>query len=671
MPAVVRPRSVTATLLAAARRLGRPLTRWGGRGSAVPPFGVGDLAAMNQRFAGWDLSPLSADPRRAEEDPTAAARFVLALLASCPGLRRRFPAALSGGPDGSFARWLTTGGAGVTPAGAANVRAAFAENPGLRVRRIYELRADLREAFVLGLTPHQRAEYLTWLLTYGRDDFGITPEQALWYLGELGEDPGHALVPTYRAQPRWQAAVPHGLTRFGWPTLKAWLAAEYGLSAPWFRRATLTPQFGPWDEVCLLRQAVGDGSFPRAEAEAGDAAAVLRWIDSIPGIARPGRAWRAELAAELRSGAARRPGVNVIGLFRYTSGLQQAVRGAVQALTRAGVRTSLRDFPVASLREPRDRTEYDGIELFDVTILNTGIDFPAAGVYHQSGLHERPGVYRVGIWWWELETIPNRWLDRAEGVDEIWAPTTFIAGAMRAAFRKPVYPMLPGLELPAFDPLPRSHFDLRDDRFLFTFVFDMNSRMQRKNPLGLIRAFRRAFRREEPVDLAIKVSPPESYYKEQWNELRGAVEDAGVMLIDRVLTREEVLAFLNASDGYVSLHRSEGFGLTCAEAMLLGKPVVATGYSGNLDFMTPENSYLVGYDRVTLAEDIDPYPQGAVWAEPHLDHAAEQLRRVYDRRAEALEIGRRARAEVREVLSPEAAGRRMAARLAAIRSARG
>jgi glycosyltransferase involved in cell wall biosynthesis len=650
------PTVAARRLLSAVRRLARPVT-------LEAPFGVGRLAVLNQRLSGWGLDELSRDPSSAERDVASAARYIVALLADAPRLWRRFPSALSAGPDGPFARWLTSGGAGVTPVGSANVRAAFEQNPGLPVRRIYELRPDLRDAFVLGLTPHQRAEYLTWLLTYGRDDFDVTPERALWYLGELGEDPSQGLVATYRAQPRWQAAVPHGLTRFGWNALRQWVALEYGIDQPWLRRAKLPNQFGAWDELQLLLAAKPElrASFPTAAVE------VAKWVKANCRPDTDGK-WLAKLAEEIRDGLPDRPGVNVIGLFRYTSGLQQAVRSAVASLTRCGVRTSLRDFPVAFLREPRDRTAYDGIELFDVTVLNTGIDFPAAGVYRLSGLHDRPGVHRVGIWWWEMETIPAGWRDRAEGVDEIWAPTTFIANAMQSAFDKPVFPMLPGLELPPFDPLPRSYFGLRDNRFVFAFVFDMNSRMQRKNPLGLIRAFRAAFRRDEPVELVIKVSPPESYYAELWEELRAAADDAGATLIDRVMTRPELLAFLNAADCYVSLHRSEGFGLTCAESMLLGKPVVATGYSGNLDFMTPENSFLVNYDRVTLEKDIDPYPKGAVWAEPRIEDAAGQMRRVYENREEALEKGLRAKQEVAQTLSLEAAGRRMAARLNAIRA---
>ena len=141
-----------------------------------------------------------------------------------------------------------------------------------------------------------------------------------------------------------------------------------------------------------------------------------------------------------------------------------------------------------------------------------------------------------------------------------------------------------------------------------------------------------------------------------------AARRAGVVVIDRTLPREEAYGLIQACDCYVSLHRSEGLGLTMAEAMLLGKPTIATAYSGNLDFMTPANSYLVRFDKTTIAEDIPPYPKGCVWAEPSVEHAAELMRRVYDEREEAAAIARRGQADLTSLLSPEASGRRMAAR---------
>ncbi len=621
-------------------------------------FDIHNLPKLNAFLMARDCPLLTTDPREAEQDVAGAMRYILGLLAS-----RRKTSALTAG---AFAERLSAD-VSLSMMARQNIREAFASDPAARVKRVFELREDLRAAWPLALTPKQRGEYLAWLVSFVRDDFQITPEAAVWFLIEQDEDPSRGLAASFRLHPEWQAAVPHGLTRFGWPALKAWVGSRYGLDCRWLRKATLPKQFRPWDELLLLRQAQPHIKPPTRDDD------LLEWVKGTPRIAKCVDArWLADLKADLADRLPTRAGVNVLGLFRYTSGLQHAVKSTVESLTSVGVRTGLRDFPVLFLREPRNKQAFDAIEPFDVTILNTGIDVPVAEAYRKSGLHARPGVYRVGIWWWELEELPKQWLDRGDGVDEIWAPTRFIADAMRSAFRKPVFAMGPGLELPAFDPLPKEYFGLDPERFTFSFVFDMNSRMQRKNPLGLLDAFRRAFRPDEPVELVIKVSPPESYYKDQWLILRDAIAATpNVKLVDRVLTRAELLGLLNAADSYVSLHRSEGFGLTCAEAMLLGKPVIATRYSGNLDFMTDDNSYFVDYARIALTEDIDPYPRGAIWAEPHVGHAAKQMREVFENQQQARNRGERAKQDLASSLSIVAAGERMRTRLDEIYRLRG
>src|SRR5579883_1015730 len=176
-----------------ARRLSRTARdRWRGETDETY-FDLHDLPRLNAVLAGHDLPPLSADPGQAADGVAGACRFVLGLLASAPGLRRRFPRTLSGGPAGPFAGWLAGEARwrfGVPAAGIAHIRAAFEAGPGLRARRVFELREDLRGVFPLGLTPRQRGEYLGWLVSrYGRADFGLTAEAALWFLFELDEDP--------------------------------------------------------------------------------------------------------------------------------------------------------------------------------------------------------------------------------------------------------------------------------------------------------------------------------------------------------------------------------------------------------------------------------------------------------------------------------------------------
>jgi glycosyltransferase involved in cell wall biosynthesis len=482
-----------------------------------------------------------------------------------------------------------------------------------RGESVYELRPDVREAIPLALTPAHRGAFLRWFVEYGRHETSASVVDVLRYLFEQDGRPDRGLAATYRVQPTWQAAQPHALTPGGWDEFKGWVADRHGVAGRWLREAHLATD--------------------TAEPDA-------------------------------------RLGVNVIGLFRYTSGLKEAASAMVEALAAVGVRLSLRDVPRPTNRDGRRRAGFDGLERFPVTILNTGLDLGAEEAYRLSGLYRRGGVYRVAVWWWELNTVPPEWADRGLDVDEIWAPSAFVADALRPLGR-PVYCMPLSVELPAFEPLPKEAFGLEAGRFVFLFAFDMNSRLPRKNPLGLIRAFRTAFRPCEPVDLVIKVSPQEQFYSEWWRELRTAAADAGVKLIDRSMSREELLGLMSACDAYVSLHRSEGFGLTMAEAMLLGKPTVATAYSGNLDFMTRENGFLIDSALVPVDAQAVAAPPGAVWAEPSLEHAAAVFRSIVANPAAAAVKGRRARAELRDRLSHRAAGVRMATRLRAILAGRG
>ncbi|HUR53829.1 MAG TPA: glycosyltransferase family 4 protein [Gemmataceae bacterium] len=475
-----------------------------------------------------------------------------------------------------------------------------------RGERIYELHGDVRALFPFALTPFGRAAFLHWYIVYGRGELAASPDDLVAYLAELDATPDRGLVPTYLLRPDWQEQHPDALTPHGWGAFKRWLADEYGVTGRWFRRASLPPRYGQ---------------------------------EQMPG-----------------------PGVNLVGFFRYTSGLQQAVQSVANALSLAGINTELRDVPNSHARETRRREGFDGLERHPVTILNTGLDLSVPEVYKLAALHPKRDTYRVAVWWWELERLPADWLGRGADVDEIWAPTTFIATALKP-LGKPIYPMLPSVRLPEFTPRPKEYFGLDRAKFTFLFVFDMNSRMPRKNPLALIRAFRRAFAPADPVELVVKVSPQEKFFPEWWSELRSAAAENGVRLIDKHVSRDDLYALMNAADAYVSLHRSEGLGLTMAEAMLLGKPTIATGYSGNLDIMTPSNSYLVKYERTTIAEATWPYPQGCEWAEPSVEHAAELMRDVFDHPEEAKAVGRRGRDEVTALLSPDVAGRRMAARL--------
>jgi glycosyltransferase involved in cell wall biosynthesis len=274
-------------------------------------------------------------------------------------------------------------------------------------------------------------------------------------------------------------------------------------------------------------------------------------------------------------------------------------------------------------------------------------------------------THRIAYWYWEFDHVPDDWEQISDEIDEIWTATEFVAKGLRARFDVPVRTLFPGVLLAPYGREPRSSFGLPEEAFTFVFVFHMMSVMERKNPLGLIRAFRQAFRPDEPVRLVLKTSFGDRH-PEQFGILQEAANQDNIVLINEVYPSSRVLSLMDACDAYVSLHRSEGLGLTMAEAMLMGKPVIATNYSGNTDFMDASNSLLVDYELVSVGKGIPPYSEDSEWAEPSVDHAAQLMRKVYLDQEWSRALGATAKLASLNRLAPEVAGRRIARRLAEI-----
>ena len=483
------------------------------------------------------------------------------------------------------------------------------DGPTDRIRRIYEGRVDLRDAFPLALTPLGRGGFLAWLLEHGRPEYGLKTAEVMRTICDHAVQRDEGIADAYRWQPAWQAAVPDALTPAGWPKLLAWLGRAAGPVGPWLQR-------------------VPPPEFPAVAAR----------------------------------------GVNVLGYFRFPCGLQEVAVQYGRAAELAGFAVARRDLPTSY--DPRNHPgppsaeRYDDLEDHAVSLAVVGAAESLDGAYRQAGLHPRPGVHRVACWAWELASFPPGPIAHAGLADEVWTLTEFSANAVRAAWPgKPVTAMLPAVAVPAAAGFSRGHFGLDAGRFVVTFAFDMGSCGERKNPLGLVRSFRRAFPGDEAVTLVVKVSRGETN-PALWGALQAAAAaDARIALIDRVMPRDEAMGLLACCDCYASLHRAEGLGYALAEAMLLGKPTVATGYSGNLDFMTPETSHLVRYELVKVGPGVPPYDDDAEWAEPDEAHAAELLRDVFLDRDAARAMGERARRHAEALFSVEAAAARMADRL--------
>jgi len=602
----------------------------------------------------------------------SAARFCIDLLRSRSELRQRFPHALSDGGSSEFANWITSTGGDefcLSERARAKIREAFERGMAARVRHAFFFRHDVRAAFPLGVTPIGRLDLFRWFICVGQVEENLRLEEIWWFFLECAEDPARELFRTYLFTPAWQKLYPDGLTVFGRQALATWLAETFQIKESWIDPETWPINMAPAEQVRIAynsRQA-WQSKFPNAFAKAASAHALLTWLASPDsGLPEGIRDWRLQIDVAKTAAELAAPGVNILGHFCYPSGLRTSVEAIRDALGYAGVNVSLRDIRTDKSDDP-NHVSFTGMELYDTTILHMQPDPFFDVAFERADLFERiPRTYRIAYWYWELETIPESWLKQSRLVDEIWAATNFVAEALRNRLGGRVYTMFPGIQLGKFEPRPRNYFGLATgDEFTFLFVFHMTSVMERKNPLGLIRAFKHAFSLGEPVRLVLKTSLG-GRYPASLNEIRSVGAGAKMTVIDRTFSQDETLSLIDACDAYVSLHRSEGLGLTMAEAMLLGKPVIATRYSGNLDFMDDANSLLVDYHLVPVGGTIPPYDPHGYWAEPSVDHAAHLMRQVYENRSWAVELGAKAKNDARDRMSLHTAGQRMAERLSQI-----
>lgn len=336
------------------------------------------------------------------------------------------------------------------------------------------------------------------------------------------------------------------------------------------------------------------------------------------------------------------PGVNVIGYAARDTGVAESARLCANACEAASISTHLIDIDSAQPARA----------IYNASVVHVNADQTSA-VRHVFDAN----AYNIGVWHWELPELPDAWIGAADPLDEIWAPSAFVQSAVSAKVTIPVVHMPHGIEVTDVAPCSPQDFGVPRGHFVFLCMLDFASAVERKNPIAAIEAFRRAAPRD--ATLLIKTTRASEYP----NDLARIREAANVHVVDRTLSRAQVNGLIASSDAVVSLHRSEGFGLILAEAMALGKPVIATGWSGNMDFMDSGNSCPVAYDLVTLDRSIGDYAAGQQWAEPDVDHAAQLMRRLVDDAPFRAQIGARARQTIRSRFSPEAAGLRYRRRL--------
>jgi glycosyltransferase involved in cell wall biosynthesis len=342
----------------------------------------------------------------------------------------------------------------------------------------------------------------------------------------------------------------------------------------------------------------------------------------------------------------------VAGFHGAVLGLGEAARGVVAALDSVGATTRAWDVS-EQLGHPRRLDHGDTAA-------------PAAGpgtiIAHMNPpeliqlIATDPAPFEgkrvIGYWAWELPAVPSLWKPAFRYVDEIWAPSRFTADAIRRAAPRGLTVRVAPHPVPVGQTAPdRARFGLDPERVIVLCAFDLRSTLARKNPLAALDAFRRAVALARQDATLVFKTVGGAQAPSALAALRAAIgETPDVVLIDEALSTADRDRLLASCDILLSLHRSEGFGLLLAEAMAAGKAVVATGWSGNLDFMDDETAVLVPY-ALTPVDDPQGIYRGGLWAQADVEAAGRALAELIDDRDRRETMGRRARAAVRDRLA--------------------
>ena len=361
--------------------------------------------------------------------------------------------------------------------------------------------------------------------------------------------------------------------------------------------------------------------------------------------------------------------------YQTISGLSRAGIVTEKALSGAGLKIIGLDFFFRRTRMLEEHTQNQAVRRLArsaLHILSLNPEYiPECLMCHFSLVDK--SSYIIGQFYWELSDTATVHDCGLSLVNEIWVASEYLRDVYQKRTSVPIYVMGQAVEVSTSpSQFSRAAFDLPEDAYIFLFSFDAGSVVERKNPLAAVEAFRKAFpAHTENAILVLKTRNLDSAHTERdrnhWRRVAEiAATDRRIHLIDRTMTTAELAGLLSVCDSYVSLHRSEGFGYGPAEAMGMGKPVLTTGYSGVTDFCTSDTALLVDYKLQRVPRGAYPYMDDSreyYWAAPDIDHAALQMRRLYDHPQIGEQTGQSGRRFILENYSLEALRRRYLARL--------
>lgn len=324
-------------------------------------------------------------------------------------------------------------------------------------------------------------------------------------------------------------------------------------------------------------------------------------------------------------------GINLIGFIKGEIGLGQSCRLLAGAINSSGEEFTVYNYEqVSSMRFNDDTWDFKITNTTPYNINIIHLNPPDLALAHVT-LDKKMWDYKynIGFWLWELEEFPEEWVKCFSFVDEIWTPSEFVSNSIRKKTTIPVRTVPYYISAPVEQKYDRKYFGLPEDKFLFLCMYDSNSTIQRKNPVGAIEAFKKAFSSDNnDIGLVIKINNPQTTELEKINDILKGYKN--IYMIPKIMSKNEVNSLIKSCDVFVSLHRAEGFGLPLAEAMLLGTPTIATNWSANTEFMNQETSCLVDYSMVTLERDYVMYKKGNRWADPDINQAAMYMRKLFE-----------------------------------------
>lgn len=355
-------------------------------------------------------------------------------------------------------------------------------------------------------------------------------------------------------------------------------------------------------------------------------------------------------------------GINVIGYIDGVFGLGEAVRMNLNAMDSVGIPYAKIDYPKLKKRNFNEDAFKYNINLIQLSLYDVSGFF--AGLKTTSFLNK----YNILFLVWESEYVPEEIQKTLHLFHEIWTPSTYCREIFKQYFLGPIMTVPHPVEVELLPLVSTGFLKIYDnEKYSFLFIFNFGSSIIRKNTLFLIQSFIKAFPSESDVELIIKCSNAKKYPNDYALVINEIGSRSNIKIVDIDLDKNDLNHFINQCDCYVSLHHSEGFGLTLAEAMYLGKPTIATNYSGNLEFMNDNNSFLVDYVINSIQNPDNNFCNNTIWADPLLDDSVEKMRLVYNNRNLANEKAKKAQIDTQNKLSYKNIGDKILNRVESIK----